>query len=217
MTALALPCLGDQLDDVRRNASVLVLAAVGYGRASCVPASPVPQRWLDGPVRGVRRVPQRGKPEGMTWWKEKPAADSNDEQCDVEAVCGSEERVVDDVWDGGDGSTERQMRFGHCRVTRQPITERESDNCGTEADWPGAGRVHPKPHPPLSSLLLAMSSTKVKKAAKPPAMSMQGMSRSFHLSTTHILTVLFPASQRSSRRTRNYSLISRIWLARLES
>ena len=142
MTALALPCLGDQLDDVRRNASVLVLAAVGYGRASCVPASPVPQRWLDGPVRGVRRVPQRGKPEGMTWWKEKPAADSNDEQCDVEAVCGSEERVVDDVWDGGDGSTERQMRFGHCRVTRQPITERESDNCGTEADWPGAGRVH---------------------------------------------------------------------------
>lgn len=81
----------------------------------------------------------------MTWWEERPTADSNDEECDVEAVCGSEERVVDDVWDGGDGSTERQMRFGHCRVTLQPITERESDNCGTEADWPGAGRVHPKP------------------------------------------------------------------------
>lgn len=103
----------------------------------------------------------------------------------------------------GSQSQSENLIIAELRPTSPPLARR----------WPRSSQ----PHPSLSSLLLAMSSTKVKKAAKPPAMSMQGMSRSFHLSTTHILTVMFPASQRFSRRTRNYSLISRIWPARLES
>lgn len=105
--------------------------------------------------------------------KKESVSDVGEGRLDLENVCGDEERVVGDVWDGGDGSTQREMRSGIAGIF---ASQSQLGNL-IITSWQCSRRCFARPLPILSSSS-DMSSTKVKKSTKPPALSMQGMSSS---------------------------------------